>query len=70
MHYRHRLHRTNAIDLFEAIPTELKIAGPKDVRQVEIHLLQNFGRPTAAIHAQDENGRSRLVSQRSPAVMF
>jgi hypothetical protein len=26
MHYRHRLHRTNAIDLFEAILTELKIA--------------------------------------------
>jgi hypothetical protein len=34
MHYRHRLHRTNAIDPFEAILTELKIAGPKDARHV------------------------------------
>jgi hypothetical protein len=70
MHYRHRLHRTNAIDLFEAILAELKIAGLKDARQVDIHLLRNFGRPTAAIRAQEENGRSRLVSQRSPSVMF
>jgi hypothetical protein len=43
MHYRHPLHRTNAIDLFEAILTELEMAGPKDARQVDIHLLRNFG---------------------------
>ena len=35
------------IDLLEAILPELKIAGPKDARHVDIHLLRNFGRPTA-----------------------
>jgi hypothetical protein len=34
------------IDIFEAILTELNIAGPKDARQVDIHLLRSFGRPT------------------------
>jgi hypothetical protein len=52
------------IDLFEALLTELKIAEPKNARQVDTHLLRNFGRPTAAVRAQDENGSSRLVSQR------
>jgi hypothetical protein len=65
MHYRHRLHRTNAIDLFEAILTELKIAGPKDARQVDIHLLRSFGGPTAAI---PDAGREREIPAREPEI--
>jgi hypothetical protein len=49
------------IDIFEAILTELNIAGPKDARQVDIHLLRSFGGPTAAI---PDAGREREIPAR------